>query len=296
MEYLTVKNITKSFTTRHLLHEVSFSVRKGHKVALVAQNGMGKSTLLKIIMGQIEPSEGDITFAKNIRIGFLSQTFPVDPKMSVLDALFTHDHATGQLIRRYEKILLDPHADDTELHDILAQIEETHAWEYETQVKTVISKLHLTDLLQQPMGSLSGGEAKRVALAKVLLDEPDFLILDEPTNHLDLDMIERLERYLAQSHLTLLMVTHDRYFLDSVCDTIIELERGVLHTYVGNYENFITKKAEREALEQRALHHLKQLWKKELAWVRKAPRGRGTKSVSREKKFDDIDETFQDKK
>lgn len=279
-----------------LLAGVDFSISKGQKIALVAQNGAGKSTLLKVIMWQIDTSDWDVIFTKNIRVWFLAQTFPVDPAMSVLDALFSHDHAIWQLIRRYEQILLDPHADDEAMQDILAQIEAAHARDYETQVKTITSKLQLTPLLNQTMWSLSGWEAKRVALAKVLLDEPDFLILDEPTNHLDLDMIEWLERYLVQSQLTLLMVTHDRYFLDSICNEIIELERWKIYTYTGNYESYLTKKAEREALEQRALHHAKQLWTKELAWVRKAPRWRWTKSVSREKAFYAIDEAYFDTK
>ncbi len=279
-----------------LLAGVDFSISKGQKVALVAQNWAGKSTLLKVIMKQIEPSEWDVVFNKSIRTGFLSQTFAVNADMLVLDALFSHDNVFGQLIRRYEQILLDPQADDEIMQDILAQIEAAHARDYETQVKTITSKLQLTPLLTQTMWSLSGWEAKRVALAKVLLEEPDFLILDEPTNHLDLDMIEWLERYLAQSQLTLLMVTHDRYFLDSICNEIIELERWKIYTYTGNYESYITKKAEREELEQKALHQAKQLWKKELAWVRKAPRWRWTKSVSREKAFYEIDKEYLDAK
>jgi ABC transport system ATP-binding/permease protein len=294
MQYLTVKNIHKTFTMKPLLDGVEFSISKGQKVALVAQNGAGKSTLLKIIMGQIDPSQGEVVFNKNIRVWFLAQTFNVDPTMNVLEALFRHDHELGQLIRQYEQMLLHPDTDDNDVQVMLSKIEEANARDYEVQVKTIISKLQLTPLLEQTMWSLSGWEAKRVALAKVLLDEPDFLILDEPTNHLDVEMIEWLERYLSQSHLTLLMVTHDRYFLDGVCTDIIELERGKMYNYSGWYEEYLTKKAEREELEQRALHHMKQLWRKELAWVRKAPRGRGTKSVSREKKFDHIDDHYFD--
>jgi ABC transport system ATP-binding/permease protein len=279
-----------------LLDGVDFSISKGQKVGLVAQNGAWKSTLLKIIMGQLDATEWEVIISKQIRIGFLSQTFDVDPKMSVLDALFRHDHVLGQLIRKYEQMLIHPDTDDAAMQDILIKIEDANAWEYEVQVKTIISKLQLTPLLEQTMWSLSWGEAKRVALAKALLDEPDFLILDEPTNHLDVDMIEWLERYLSQSHLTLLMVTHDRYFLDGVCTDIIELARWKMYYYSGNYESYLEKKAEREALEQRALHHMKQLWRKELEWVKKAPRWRGTKSVSREKKFDGIDDEYFDSK
>lgn len=296
MLYLNVKNVHKSFTENPLLAGVDFSISKGQKIALVAQNGMGKSTLLKIITGELDPSIGEALLTKGIRVGFLSQTSLIDAEMTVMEALFHHDHPLGQLIKRYEEAIDDPTTDDDAMQAILHEIDEKNAWEYETQVKTIISQLQLGEHLHQTMGSLSGGEAKRVALAKTLLDEPDLLILDEPTNHLDLDMIEWLERFLAQSQLTLLMVTHDRYFLDSVCTDIIELHRGKVQVYHGNYEDYLMKKAERDALEQRELHHMKQLWKQELAWVRKAPRGRGTKSVAREKKFDVLDDTFLEQK
>lgn len=296
MQYLHVKNIHKTFTMKPLLDGVDFSISKWQKVWLVAQNGAGKSTLLKIIMWQLDPSEWEVIINKHIRVWFLSQTFDVDAKMSVLDALFRHDHALWQLIRQYEHMLLHPDTNDTAMQDMLMQLEEANAWEYEVQVKTIISKLQLTPLLEQTIWSLSWWEGKRVALAKALLDEPDFLILDEPTNHLDVDMIEWLERYLSQSHITLLMVTHDRYFLDGICTDIIELARWQIYHYPGNYEVYLEKKAEREALEQRALHHLKQLWRKELAWVRKAPRWRWTKSIKREKSFDGIEDTYSDTK
>lgn len=182
-------------------------------------------------------------------------------------------------------MLLDLNHNEDEMQKILNQIESAHARDYEVKVKTIIGQLNLTQHLTQTMGSLSGGEAKRVALAKTLLDEPDFLILDEPTNHLDLDMIEWLENYLTQSHLTLLLVTHDRYFLERICTHIVELDRGRLHVYTGNYQAFLTKKAEREELDQKIAHNLKQVRKHELEWMRKAPQGRRTKSVERIQKF-----------
>lgn len=224
MQYLQVKNVYKSFTGKPLLNGINFSVFKGQKVALVARNGAGKTTLLKLLMGD-EPGAGDITFTKNVRVGFLSQDTDIDPNMSVLEALFTHENTIGQLIRHYEQLVLDPNHSEDEMQKVLQQIEQAHAWEYEVKVKTIIGQLNLGQYLTQTMGSLSGGEAKRVMLAKTLLDEPDFLILDEPTNHLDLDMIDRLENYLSQSHLTLLLVTHDRYFLERVCTHILELDR-----------------------------------------------------------------------
>jgi len=216
--------------------------------------------------------------------------------MIVLDALFETDNAQGQLIKRYEQLILQPHPDHVLLETTLTQIEETHARDYEVKVKTIISKLQLTAYLDHSIGMLSGGEAKRVALARVLVNEPDFLLLDEPTNHLDLEMIERLERYLRDSKLTILMVTHDRYFLDRICTDIFELDRGNLHTYTGNYETFLTQKTERAEHEQKAMHEMKQLLKKELERMRKAPRARGTKSVGRVKKVTAMHEMYQQHK
>ncbi len=296
MQYLQIKNIHKSFTDKPLLAGVDFSISKWQKVALVAQNGMGKSTLLKIIIWWLEPSIWEVVIHKWIRLWFLDQTTTIDPSMVVMEALFHHDHPLWQLIKRYENMILDPHTDDHAMQEVLAEIEQQNAWEYETKVKTIIAKLQLTPHLQKTMWSLSWGEAKRVALAKALIDEPDMLILDEPTNHLDVEMIEWLEKFLLQSQLTLLMVTHDRYFLDSICTDIYELYKWKIYQYTGNYEDYLVKKAERQELEQRELHHMKQLWKQELAWVRKAPRWRWTKSVDREKKFHELDDSFQQEK
>lgn len=293
MQYLLVRHLYKSFTGKPLLNDVNFAIEKWQKVALVAQNGAGKTTLLKLIMGQLEWSAGDILFTKNVRVSFLSQDFEVDPNMSVLEALFTHENELGQLIRRYEALLLDPNHSEEEMQKILHQIEDAHAREYEVKVKTIIGQLNLTQYLTQTMWSLSWGEAKRVALAKALLDEPDFLILDEPTNHLDLDMIERLENYLKQSHLTLLLVTHDRYFLERVCTNILELDRGKIHSYNGNYQVFLEKKAQREELEQKTVHNMKQLRRHELDRMRRAPGARRTKQYARIKDFEELEDTYK---
>jgi len=274
MQYLLVKDIHKAFTDKPLLDGVNFSVLKGQKIALVAQNGAGKSTLLHILMGTIEPNQGTVAFNKDIKVRFLSQTFDAPDDMSVRDALYIYDNPIGQLLRRYELLLLDPDADQIIIHTTLQEIEKIHAREYEVKLKTIISQLQLNAHLEQQMGALSGGEAKRVALAKTLLDEPHFLILDEPTNHLDLEMIERLENYLKKSDMTLLLVTHDRYFLERVCTDIYELDRGKLYMYPGNYEKFLMKKAERHEQEAQVVHHLKMLYKEELYWIRKAPRAR----------------------
>lgn len=225
-------------------------------------------------MGELEPNQGSAMFHKDIKIGFVAQTFDAPGDMSVRDALYVHNNPIGQLLRRYELLLLDPATDQFIIHQTLQEIETTRAREYEVKLKTIISQLQLGSHIHKTMDSLSGGEAKRVALAKALLDEPHFLILDEPTNHLDLDMIERLENYLKKSDMTLLLVTHDRYFLERVCTDIYELDRGVLHMYPGNYEQFLMKKAERYEQEAQSVHHLKMLYTEELYWIRKAPRAR----------------------
>ena len=296
MQYLLVKDIHKAFTDKPLLDGVNFSVLKGQKIALVAQNGAGKSTLLHILMGTIEPNQGTVAFNKDIKVRFLSQTFDAPDDMSVRDALYIYDNPIGQLLRRYELLLLDPDADQIIIHTTLQEIEKIHAREYEVKLKTIISQLQLNAHLEQQMGALSGGEAKRVALAKTLLDEPHFLILDEPTNHLDLEMIERLENYLKKSDMTLLLVTHDRYFLERVCTDIYELDRGKLYMYPGNYEKFLMKKAERHEQEAQVVHHLKMLYKEELYWIRKAPRARWAKSVGRTKKFYDLEANYRSQK
>jgi len=303
MQYLQVKKLHKSYTDRPLLDGVDFSIVKGQKVALVAKNWAGKSTLLRILMGKTQQDDWNFTFHKDIRVGFLTQLSDIPEDMTVLDALFAYDSEIGQLIRNYEAALMETeqNPDDSGLRQIriqelLAKIEELDAREYEVKVKTIISQLQLTAYLNQTIWSLSGGEAKRVALAKVLMEDPHFLVLDEPTNHLDLEMIEWLEKYLKRSDLTLLIVTHDRYFLERVCTDIYELEKGKLHMYPGNYEKYLTKKAEREEQESTSLHHMKQLYKQELYRVRKAPRARGKKSVGRTKEFTALEEEYKGRK
>lgn len=296
MQYLQVKNLHKSYTDQPLLDGVDFAIQKGQKAALVAKNGWGKSTLIKILEGKVEPNDGTVLFNKDIKVRFLSQSFDAPGTMTVWDALLTYDNPIGQLIRRYETLLAEPETDQIIIHQTLEAIEKTHAWEYEVQVKTIAGQLQLTPYFEKTMESLSGGEAKRVALAKALLDEPHFLILDEPTNHLDLDMIERLENYLKKSDMTLLMVTHDRYFLERVCTDIFELDRGKLYSYKGNYEQFLIKKAERAVQESQAVHHLKMLYQEELYRIRKAPRARGKKSVGRSKSFYALEAEYKSKK
>ena len=268
MYYLQVKELSHKYGPRTILDSVSFSIQKWQKIALVARNGMWKSTLLDLLMNHIECVSGEITRNKSIRIWFLSQKFEVDLNMIVHDRLYQHTMADED----YE--------------------EREHA----TKIKKIINKLKLNKHLDQTIWSLSWGEQKRLSLAKVLMDEPDMLILDEPTNHLDLDMIEWLEKFLRKSDMTLLMVTHDRYFLQRVCNQIIELERGHLHEYSGNYNYYLTKKAERLEQDHKDTHIMKQLYRRELARVKKAPRARETKSRKREQEFNTIQDTYLDKK
>ena len=281
VNYLTVENISKSFGENILFEHISFHIERGQKVAFVARNGTGKSTLLKIIIGE-ESAEGEhakVLLYKGIRLAYLEQSPEFDSNQSVLEAVFDTDNEMLNAIRNYEMCLMRP--DDQEaLQKALAKMDELEAWDFEVHIKQILSKLNITDL-EQPVTLLSGGQQKRVALAKALIDEPDFLILDEPTNHLDLEMIEWLENYLTKSKLTLLMVTHDRYFLERVCDTILELDEGEIYRYRGNYSHFLLKKQERQEHKVREVTRARSLMRGELNWMRKQPKARGTKAKAR---------------
>lgn len=296
MLYLHVSHLSKTYTDRPILSDVNMTILKGQKVALVAKNGAGKTTLLSILKGITEPSDGIFTFHKGITVTFLDQQFDAPADMSVHYALYTHQDPVWLLIQQYEQALNNNDADSTHVQSLLHQIEAVHWREHETRVKTIISQLQLNTLLDKEIWMLSGGELKRVALAKALMGNPDMLILDEPTNHLDLDMIERLEKELKKSTITLLIITHDRYFLERVCSDIYELDRWCIQTYPGNYQYYLEKKAEREALEAIHVHKMKQQYRSELERVRKAPRGRWTKSVEREQKFYTLQQQFQQDK
>jgi ATP-binding cassette subfamily F protein uup len=296
MLYLKVTNLTKSYTEKPLVDHVDFAISKGQKVALVAKNWAGKSTLLNLLAGKIDRTDGDIDWRKGIKVWLLSQQNLLHPDLTVLDELFATEHTSAKIIKEYEQLLLDPQADADRLHEVITQMEEHKAREYESKIQIIISKLNLTELLTQKTSTLSWWEAKRVALAKTLVDEPDFLLLDEPTNHLDLQMIEWLEYYLNQQEITLFMVTHDRYFLERVCSDIFELDRGKVHCYTGNYSYFLEKKAIREENEKIETYKLKQLLRKELAWIRKAPRARATKQQFRQDRFYEIEDKYDTQK
>lgn len=251
--YLDVQNLTKSFGAQVLFHNISFSVGEGQKVGLIAKNGTGKSTLLEILAGKEGYDDGQIIYRNDIRIGFLEQTPKFDAEESVLDACFNHEGNPDKILR----------------------------------AKQILTQLHITDL-DQPMGQLSGGQQKRVALANALLNEPDFLILDEPTNHLDLEMIVWLEGYLSRSTLTLLMVTHDRYFLDHVCQVILELDNETIYSYHGNYSYYLEKRQERIENQTAEIARAKNLYRTELEWMRRMPQARGHKARYREEAFYDL--------
>lgn len=290
MNYLTLENITKSYGEKTLFRNVNLQVNKGQKVALIAKNGSGKTTLMRVIAGT-EPGEGEnakIQFRKEIRIGYLPQEPEFHPSHNALDAVFDSDTETIKAIRRYELAMLHPN-NATELQAALSRMDDLKAWDYESRVKEILFKLNITNL-EQSVTTLSGGQKKRLALAKLLIEEPEFLILDEPTNHLDLDMIEWLEVYLKQPNLTLFMVTHDRYFMERICDNILELDRGELYKYTGGYKDFLEKRALRMENEAIELDKTQKVYKKELEWMRRMPQARSTKANARIDRFYDIED------
>lgn len=269
-------------------------MEEGNKVALVAQNGTGKSSLLKIIAGKDTPDEGILWIHKDVQVAYLAQEPHFDDNSSVLTNIFMHPHPVLQLIREYEQLVSSKNAESREMAKIIAQMDEADAWQFEGKVKEILGKLSVT-FLEQPMHSLSGGQRKRVALAKTLIDAGFdnthiLLLMDEPTNHLDLEMIEWLEQYLSKARMTLLLVTHDRYFLDRVCNEIMELDEGQLYIHRGNYQHYLEKKYERKVSEKASLAKARNLLRKELDWMRRQPQARTTKSKSRIDAFYDLQE------
>ncbi len=292
MNLLSVNNLSKSYGAKVLFKNISFGIDHGEKVALVAKNGSGKTTLFKIIKGIEIADEGEVVFRKNIRVSFLDQDFTLDDSLSVQDILSTADNPMVHAIREYESALLASEKEHNNknaarLDEALALMNELDAWHYEMDTKEILSRLGIIDL-QQKVSTLSGGQKKRVALALVLINKPDLLVMDEPTNHLDIEMIEWLEHYLQNAHISLLLVTHDRYFLDTVCSRILELDGMELFEYRGDFEYYITKKMEREAIRNAEIDKARNLYKRELEWIRRMPKARGTKAKSRVDAFDDI--------
>ena len=285
LNYLTVENISKSYGELLLFENVSFSIHKDQKIAFVAKNGSGKTTILNILSGKDQPDSGEVIYRKNIKVSFLSQEPDLNNKLTVEQTIFDSDSHILKVINTYHKALSNPE-DEKAYQKAFDDMERENAWDFETQYKQILFKLKLEDL-NQKVELLSGGQKKRLALANALINKPDLLILDEPTNHLDLEMIEWLEKFFAKENITLFMITHDRYFLERVCNEIIELDQGLIYNYKGNYSYYLDKKEariEREAVE---LNKTKQLFKKELEWMRRQPKARTTKSKSR------IDDFFE---
>ncbi|SMO33461.1 ABC-F family ATP-binding cassette domain-containing protein [Solitalea koreensis] len=279
MNFLSAENITKSLGLRVLFSNLTFGINQGQKVALIAKNGTGKTTLLKILAGKDSCDAGVVSVRKNIKIAFLDQEPDLPMNKTIFDAVYDAENPLLQTIMNYELALEHPE-DSKKLQKAMDQMEAMHAWDYEQRIHQILGQLKIYDLHQE-MASLSGGQKKRVAMAMALVQNPDLLIMDEPTNHLDFDMIEWLEEYLETEKMTLLMVTHDRYFLDRVCNQILELDNGTLYSYTGNYSYFLEKKAERELTIAATIDKAKNLFNRELEWMRRQPKARGTKSKAR---------------
>ena len=297
MNYLSVEKISKSFGEKILFEDITFGIEKGQKTALIAKNGTGKSTLLNIIAGLDTPDAGKVVIRNDITVSYLPQVEQFPAGSSVLDTIFNAQTPDIQALKEYETCLTLLNIHDTpELHArmerAVAEMERLHAWDFESRVKEILSRFGVNNVLQS-VGELSGGQRKKIAMAKTLIADTDLLILDEPTNHLDIDMIEWLEDYLSHSNTTLLMVTHDRYFLDKVCNDIIELENTKLYRYKGKYDYYVEKKAERIANENVEFEKLKQLYRKELEWVHTSPQARTGKARARINAFEKLKEETQ---
>lgn len=278
MNYLSVEQLTKSYGDRVIFEDLTFGIDQGQKVALVAKNGSGKSTLLNCLMGKEPFDSGRVVFRNEISIGFLEQADDLDPANSIYEEVLNHDLPKLKVFKAYNEAIKK--GDEDKIAGLFDQVSQLNAWDLDSTIEQILSKLKLDDK-EQLIGTLSGGQRKRVALAKVLIAEPDFLFLDEPTNHLDLDMIEWLEEYLSASKATLFMVTHDRYFLEVITDVILELDDQTLYRYKGNFSYYLEKKAEREEQFATTVEKARSQFKKELEWIRRQPKARGTKQKAR---------------
>lgn len=290
--YLQVEEVSKRYGDRLLFENISFTINKDDKVALIAPNGAGKTSLLDLIAGKESPDSGKITRTNDITFGYFEQIPNLDPSKTVLNEIFSGDNERIQIIREFEDAVLHHRQED--IARLSGRIDQLGAWDVEVEIRQILTQLKINNL-DAIVGELSGGQKKRLALAKVLIGQPDFLILDEPTNHLDLDMIEWLEKYLDKSRITVLMVTHDRYFLDRICNEIIELEDNVIYKYRGNYSYYLEKRDERIQSQQASVAKAQNLMRTEIEWIRRMPKARGTKAKYRVDAFDQLQEQARQK-
>ena len=289
MNYLSVENISKAFDEKVLFEGVSFGLAKGDRVALVAKNGAGKSTIFKMLMGQILHDDGNIVFREGIKMGWLEQDPQFVSGQTIQEYIYDSKNPKIILIKKYQKMLDEGLSDNATMQKVLDEIEKTHAWDTEAKIQEVLTSLQL-NMPNHVTTNMSGGEKRRLALAKVLIEEPEFLLLDEPTNHLDLEMVEWLEKYMTRPEITLLVITHDRFFLDNVCTSIIELDQGTMWHYAGNYEYFLSKREERIHNAKTVADKAKNTLRKEVEWLRKMPKARTTKAKYRIDAVDEIRE------
>lgn len=289
MSIISAEQLGHAYNDNWLFRNLTFGIQQGQRVALVGVNGAGKSTLLKLLAEKFKPSEGKVVKAKDIRFGYLEQDPQFNQSQTISDFIFSADNRQQQIIREYEELLESSNPDVELINKLTEEISNLNAWEYEHQIKTILERLGIHDL-HKVISTLSGGQKKRLSLAKLLIDDPDVYVLDEPTNHLDIDTIEWLESFLTTGGKTILMVTHDRYFLDNICNEIIELDNGNVFSYKGKYAYYLEKKAEKDAADEATLAKNKNLLKKELEWMRRMPQARGTKSKARKDAFYELEE------
>ncbi|MGB4205202.1 MAG: ATP-binding cassette domain-containing protein [Bacteroidales bacterium] len=295
MNIVSVENLTKSFGEKLLFENISFGIEAGQKIALISRNGAGKSSLIKIITGEEAPDSGKVTIGNNVRISYLPQNPVMDHNSTILDYLFDADDELTKLVREYEHYAGSSQSNKTVPVDIISRMDELQAWSFEASIREILGKFDINDL-DQTIGTLSGGMRKKVALAKALIGEANLIILDEPTNHLDISMIEWLENFLDRQNLSIFIVTHDRYFLDKVCNIILELDNQTIYRYRGNYAHFLEKKAEMAEIEKTELEKARSLYLSELEWMKRQPQARATKAKAREQAFYSLEEKVKGKR